>query len=266
MKRAMVRVTLMCANLVVLELLSTGQATAAFNPENARGIWYCDEGRGNIVTKDASGNGNDGSYHGGEKWVPGKSGNALRFDGEDDQLNLGTDESLNPTSALTIVAWIYVEKYKAQAGIEGTFFQRADSFRFAVLSADAGKEGAVRFGLGPGNPVIDTDDVVPLKEWHHVAATYDGTIAKLYLDGRIAAEKRLNKKIPGSKGEEAHTTIAAGHNGRYRGIIDEVALFDRVLRAVEVSRIVNEGLKQVIFAVSPLDKLTTTWGTIKQSK
>ena len=60
--------------------------------------------------------------------------------------------------------------------------------------------------------------------------------------------------------------MASGHNGRYKGIIDEVALFDRVLRAVEVSRIVNEGLKQVIFAVSPLDKLTTTWGTIKQSK
>jgi hypothetical protein len=266
MKRAMVRVTLIFASLIVPELLSTGQATSAFNPENARGIWYCDEGRGNVVTKDASGNGNDGSYHGGEKWVPGKSGNALRFDGEDDQLNLGTDESLNPTSELTIVAWIYVERYTAIGGPERTFFQRADSFRFAVLSADAGKEGVVRFGLGPGNPVIDSVDVVPLKEWHHVAATYDGTIAKLYLDGRIAAEKRLNKKIPGSKGEEAHTTIASGHNGRYKGIIDEVALFDRVLRAVEVSRIVNEGLKQVIFAVSPLDKLATTWGTIKQSK
>ena len=140
MKRYMIRVTLMCASLVLPELLSMGQATAAFNPENARGIWYFDEGRGNIVTKDASGNGNDGSYHGGEKWVPGKSGNALRFDGEDDQLNLGTDESLNPTSAVTIVAWVYVERYKAQVGIEGTFFQRADSFRFAVLSADAGKE------------------------------------------------------------------------------------------------------------------------------
>lgn len=266
MKRTYVRVTLMWASLVVPGLLCAGQVTAAFNPENALGIWYFDEGRGNIVTKDASGNGNDGSYHGGEKWVPGKSGNALRFDGEDDQLNLGTDESLNPTSALTIVAWVYVERYKAQVGIEGTFFQRADSFRFAVLSADAGKEGAVRFGLGPGNPVIDSVDAVPLKEWHHAAVTYDGTIAKVYLDGRINAEKRLNKKIPGSKGEEAHTTIAAGHNGRYKGIIDEVALFDRVLRAAEVSRIFKEGLKQVIFSVSPSDKLASTWGAIKQSR
>ena len=48
---------------------------------------------------------------------------------------------------------------------------------------------------------------------------------------------------------------------RYMGIIDKVALFDRVLRAAEVSRVVREGLKQVIFAVSPSAKLAATWGS-----
>lgn len=199
---------------------------------------------------------------GGEKWVPGKFGQALRFDGEDDRLNLGSDASLNPTDALTIVVWIFIEKYTAQGGSERTIFQRSDVYRLAILSA-ARMEGAVRFGLGEGK-VIDTIDAVPLKEWHHVAVVYDGDIGKIYIDGKIAAEKELRDKIRLSA--NAATTIASGPNGLFKGIVDEVALFDLALSEGDVNRIINRGLQPAIFAVFPLDKLTTIWAEIKVSR
>ncbi len=262
MPLAMIRFTFIYASLIALGLLLTGRSNAAFGPKNARGIWFFDEGRGNIKTKDASSNGNDGEYMGGEKWVPGKFGQALRFDGEDDRLNVGSDASLNPTDALTIVAWIYIERYTAQGGSERTIFQRSNVYRLVILSA-AGMEGAVRFGLGEGK-VIDTIDGVPLKEWHHVAVAYDGDIGMIYVDGKIAAEKELREKIRLSV--NAATTIASGPNGLFKGIVDEVALFDLALSEGDVNRIINRGLQPAIFAVFPLDKLTTIWGEIKVSR
>ncbi|MFQ6061937.1 MAG: hypothetical protein ACE5J9_02015 [Methanosarcinales archaeon] len=48
--------------------------------------WHFDEGSGNIV-KDTSGNGNDGTIHG-AIWTTGISGKALRFDGNNDYVEV----------------------------------------------------------------------------------------------------------------------------------------------------------------------------------
>ena len=48
--------------------------------------WHFDEGSGSVV-KDSSGNGNDGTIHG-AKWVDGKYGKALSFDGNGDYVEI----------------------------------------------------------------------------------------------------------------------------------------------------------------------------------
>jgi len=48
----------------------------------------------------------------------------------------------------------------------------------------------------------------------------------------------------------------------FEGFIDEVGLYDRALNADEVMQ--NYEAK-LIFAVNPADKITTTWGNIKDT-
>ncbi len=43
-----------------------------------------------------------------------------------------------------------------------------------------------------GNHPITGKTAVPPGEWHHVAATYDGTTWRLYLDGRLDAKRQVN--------------------------------------------------------------------------
>ena len=75
--------------------------SAKIDPKIAAGIWLFDEGSGS-VTKDFSGNGNDGVIKGAE-WVKGKFSNALSFD-EGKFVGCGNDKSLNlEDSELTIV-------------------------------------------------------------------------------------------------------------------------------------------------------------------
>lgn len=65
------------------------------------------------TAKDASEHDNDGELMGDPQIAESVIGQALAFDGEDDRLNLGSDASLNPTDALKIAAWIFIERHTA---------------------------------------------------------------------------------------------------------------------------------------------------------
>ncbi|PXF51347.1 MAG: hypothetical protein C4B55_02845 [Candidatus Methanophagaceae archaeon] len=66
--------------------------------------WRFDEGAGSVL-HDSSGNGNDGVIHG-ATWTEGKFGNALRFDGQDDFVEVPHSSSLNLGKYFTITTWI----------------------------------------------------------------------------------------------------------------------------------------------------------------
>jgi len=67
--------------------------------------WKLDEGSGNTVY-DSSTSGNDGTFAGDPQWVAGYYGGALEFDGTDDNIDCGNDDSLNITDEITLSAWI----------------------------------------------------------------------------------------------------------------------------------------------------------------
>ena len=72
-----VRITLV--GFMAVYLLIALPSFADIDPENIMGMWLFDEGKGGVAT-DSSKQGNDGEIHG-AKWVDGKFGKALEFDG-----------------------------------------------------------------------------------------------------------------------------------------------------------------------------------------
>jgi len=50
----------------------------------------------------------------------------------------------------------------------------------------------------------------------------------------------------------------------FKGIIDDVGLFNKALSADDIKNIMNDGLSSTLAVVSSLGKLTTTWAEIKQ--
>ena len=77
--------------------------------ENAVAVWSFDEGSGNKV-KDGSGNGNDGELQGGPKWIKGKYGQALDFNGVGAYVNIKSNPRFVPKSnQVTAVAWVFMK-------------------------------------------------------------------------------------------------------------------------------------------------------------
>ncbi|MHC4363024.1 MAG: hypothetical protein ACYSTZ_09365, partial [Planctomycetota bacterium] len=91
---------LICLMSFVLVLSTAGNASADLVAH-----WKLDEGSGNTVY-DSGTSGNDGTFESDPQWVAGYYGGALGFDGADDNIDCGNDDSFNITDEITLSAWI----------------------------------------------------------------------------------------------------------------------------------------------------------------
>ena len=109
----------------------------------------------------------------------------------------------------------------------------------------------------------DSSTIIHLAETRNVS---DREYA-MYKDGEAVANDKWAKcgahPCGDSSPSDLNLLIGSGYAGKYRGIIDDVAIFNVVLSEDEIQGIMDDGL-DAAFDVSPTDKLTTTWATLKK--
>jgi hypothetical protein len=221
--------------------------------------WPFDEGNGKDA-KDASGSGNDGTISG-AKWVDGKFGKALEFDGN--FVLVPNDDSYNFTKeqSFSIVLWI---NYKAKGDWQGVLQKFNGGYPFKV---EVNPSNELYFALWDqtNNPGASVGNVSG--SWHHAAFVRDRSKKKLYsyLDGALKETK--DDTIAGVTENTADLYIGARKPGTtilFYGILDEIAIYDRILSEVEINAAVKGNLPEVKTAVRPKGKLTATWGLMKR--
>src|SRR6185295_4045737 len=83
---------------------------------------------------------------------------------------------------------------------------------------------------------------VTRQTWVHIAGTYDGTIARLYVDGQQVATQPMTGRFvadtsPFILGANGNGTGTANVTERFPGKIDEIMLYRRALSATEISQL-----------------------------
>ena len=130
---------------------------------------------------------------------------------------------------------------EAARGEHVTVFSRMNnSLRGFGLEYNGGVMGAHLISSWDGNAVaVNTLERFDPLEWHHVAVTYDGSSLsrglKIYLDGAIATFQRTHDRLSDTIRTEFPFAIG-GRERRdyYRGLVDEVRAYDRVLTDDEI--------------------------------
>ena len=184
--------------------------------------------------RDSSGQGHHGALENGVGFAPGVRGQAFSFDGVNDWI--ATDHSFPNDQSHSISVWVKWQGRRSNGWQEVVSWWNSDDAipnRIFLGTTGPTKEHArIRFG----DDWINVPGRLPLGEWVHIAATYDsGTNERnVYLNGDLSGSKIDT--------QDAHfsTVMAIGRQGDYDGeywcgLIDELAVYERVLSPAEIS-------------------------------
>ena len=102
------------------------------------------------------------------------------------------------------------------------------------------KSGSTKFCMGHTSGCWEPGPSITPGVWQHVVSIYDNGAMRFYLNG---AEYTTNTN-EGNHSSNGTFTIGANQNGGqnlYKGLIDEVAVWDKVLSASEITALYNSG-------------------------
>jgi hypothetical protein len=203
--------------------------------ESATGLvaaYSFDEGSGSVVN-DASGNAHTGTVTG-ATWVAGKYGGALSFNGTNAHVALGSVGTFYQTG-FTLQAWVRKSTTKNDVAVLGTWTSSAGGPMIWVDHL------ATRYHLTLGGPLSNylNSGLSPVAgQWQHLAATYDGTTARFYVDG-VEVASRAVVAGTGSSDVWRIGAYGAAPGNFFDGLIDNVRIYNRALGAGELQTDMN---------------------------
>ncbi|MEG8947247.1 SdrD B-like domain-containing protein [Rosettibacter firmus] len=224
--------------------------TGCITPPSNMVAWWSFDFSSKDSPQDLAGYNNFGTKMNGPIAVAGKVLGALQFDGIDDYIEVKDHSELNfGTGDFSFDAWI---KTDAKTGVEvlvdkrkayntGYSFFLNDGYLSLQLADGSGFSGYTNYA----SPVFVADG-----NWHHIAITVSRNNRQgilFYLDG-VSTQFGDPTTNPATLTNTDNLRIgrnsSAGSNdpiGTFKGILDEIELFNRVLTSQEVQAIYNAG-------------------------
>lgn len=205
-----------------------GAVVTGSPPQGLVASYGLNDGTGTTVA-DSSGTGNTGTAVN-TTWVDGKYGKALSFNGTSSRVDIADSPSLRLSTGMTLEAWI--KPVAGPSTAHGVVLkQHANGVAYSIYA---------NLDLAP-NATIETDarkrlngaPALPLDTWSHLAATYDGTTLRLYVNGNQVATMAVTGAMIADSG-----LLRLGgkdYTGHYfSGLIDEVRIYNKALTQAQI--------------------------------
>jgi hypothetical protein len=204
--------------------------------------WTFDDGVGTTV-KDLAG-GLDGTLtnftNADAGWVEGKFGKALQLNGINEYVLVPATDDLS-LQVLTLSAWVQAANF-AQDGFiyEKTVGGQINSHYSLYFQGN----DQMNFRLVSGGNLNDT--IIPAavnfnaNEWNHIAATYDGTVKSLYVNGDLVTAMPSLITLPAAgSGVSTIGALGTGSDYFFNGKIDDLRIYDRAIAEADIHKLMK---------------------------
>jgi hypothetical protein len=206
--------------------------------------WPFDEGSGTTAV-DATGGGGNATLTGGAAWGTGVSGGGLQFNGSAKYAAIenGPVVQLRSASAFTVAVWVSIQNTAGGLVLyhgEGCSAWASWFLGVGGPESDAPRqEGNLVFGVRSSNGSAYASVATPLvsDQWIHVAATYDATTLRLFIDGQEVGN--VDAPQPYNNTNRLYIGGDPGCNGRnwLTGMIDDLRIYDEALSATQIQAV-----------------------------
>jgi hypothetical protein len=260
--------------VTVVFVLGLAQAGLAQVDPNLIGWWRLDEGRGTTAA-DLSRYGNQGTFVSAPKWVAGKIGSALQFDGTDDYVRCAERVGAKPgtypaelmPATFTVACWTKLDNFAFFSSFVGNGIDTGDDecgfflYNYGWID-ESGKDFGLAIRTETAMNYVETPNVYETNTWYHIAATYDGTNVNIYVNGSLAVgptnvggPMRWISQTSGNYPERFSIGVwlDPGYDLWVDGAIDDVRYYSRALDAGEVKALMT-ATGYYPFAYGPVPK------------
>ena len=201
-------------------------------PAGLVAVYGFGEGTG-PTTADASGNGNTGSIANATWTTSGKFGSALVFNGSNALVTIAHAPELNLTTAMTLMAW--VKPSSATTNFRHVIWKDYLAYFFSSNS-DTGAPG-IGGNYGGGQAFLYAPSALTVDAWTHLAATFDGTTLRIFVNGTQVASEARSGVIATST---TNLKIGAGDGFEFfAGVLDEVRIYNVALTQAQIQADMN---------------------------
>ena len=177
---------------------------------------------------------------------------ALQFDGIDDYVRVPSVD-LN-YSQLTLEAWVILDDI---SDIREVIDNTDGDFQLEIWSPWWLDRAIMFEAVTTYSRLVTDPNVMPLNQWVHLAATYDGSLMSVYVDGNFIAQQNYSGSI-----NRPNTIIHIGAetNGLeqfWDGIIDEVRIWNLARTQQEIQEFMHKpltGTEQGLFSYWQFDE------------
>ena len=207
------------------------------------GFWHLNEGAGFSAVDSSPYNNNGAVSNTGAAWVPGHYGNGLNFSGDPNgRVIIPDSNSLHLQSTFTIMAWVKPASLAGPAVVISKYTgpPAGTNITFSIKQAVNANNGKWEIDTTFFN--LWSNLLIQVGVWQHLAVTYDGNIAKLYINGILDN----SVVVPGGIFYIiSDPVIIGGQNGTindrapYNGTIDEVRIYNKALTQPQVVNDMN---------------------------
>lgn len=177
--------------------------------------------------------------------VPGHVGQGFHFPNAAGSPVAALDSRFDFTTAMSVELWLQANSTPAS---QFSLLAKCDPFGYFssqngyMLFGDFSTGKATfRVGHGSSGSVVTTTSNVIDGAWHHIAATFDASLANdnlaIYVDGVLEATTNASSPIA-VNAIQLHMGVGTGDR-----TVDAISLYDRALTASEVARIAQAGEK-----------------------
>jgi len=198
--------------------------------------WRFEETAG-VTANDSSGNGRNGEYTTdatqGASAGTARLGNAVLLQTTSDGV-VSDSSAWSNVATVSAEAWIHADSVTSPEG-------RIIIDKGEVWNLGIDPQGRPTFHLVLGNVWVSAPDSVQAGRTYHLVGTFENRRAKLYVNGQLARDSTTSFALD-TRDQPVHVgTGLSPVRFEFYGVIDEVAIYDKVLSADAVLRHYNAG-------------------------
>ncbi len=171
-----------------------------------------------------------GTFLNGASVATGKVGQAFNFDGVDDSVELPVMSFGNTVS---FEFWIFPTRL---GGYEHLISNDWHSLNFGALYF---RNDHIEYWQANALKVSTPSGGVSLNTWSHIAFTYDGGVARLYVNGTLQGSSSQHTMTFNNSLRFGYTVVP--FDSYFKGLLDEISVYNHALSVQEIQSVFNAG-------------------------